>query len=137
MTLAIDSSALLKRYLREAGRDLVLETMDGDADWCASELVRTEVLVALHRSAISRRQQQQLWSTFRDDWDAMVVIPVDERCLGRAVEIGATFGVRTVDAIHLAAADRLPRPARYLTFDRQQIPAAASLGLEVVSPVDA
>lgn len=137
MTLAIDSSALLKRYLREAGRDLVLETMDGDADWCASELVRTEVLVALHRSAISRRQQQQLWSTFRDDWDAMVVIPVDERCLGRAVEIGATFGVRTVDAIHLAAADRLPRPARYLTFDRQQIPAAASLGLEVVSPVEA
>jgi predicted nucleic acid-binding protein len=136
VTLAIDTSALLKRYLREPGRELVVETMDGDTDWCASALVRTEVLVALHRSAVSRRQQQQLWSTFRDDWDAMVVIPVDDRCLGRAVEIGAGFGIRTVDAIHLAAADRLPRPTRYLTFDRHQIPAAASLGLEVVSPVE-
>jgi hypothetical protein len=42
--------------------------------------------------------------------------------------------MRIVDAIHLAAADRLPRPARYLTFDRHQIPAAAALGFEVVSP---
>jgi uncharacterized protein len=42
-----------------------------------------------------------------------------------------------VDAIHLAAADRLPRPVRYLTFERQQIPAAAELGLEVLSPRDA
>jgi predicted nucleic acid-binding protein len=137
MTLAIDTSALVKRYLREPGRDLVIEAMDADPQWCASALTRTEVLVALHRSSVSRRQQQALWSTFRDDWDAMVVIPVDDRCLGRAVEIGAGFGIRTVDAIHLAAADRLPRPARYLTFDRRQIPAAASLGLEVVSPVEA
>ncbi len=136
MTLAIDTSALVKRYLREPGRDLVIEAMDADAAWCASALTRTETLVALHRSAVSRRQQQALWATFRDDWDAMVVIPVDDRCLGRAVEIGAGFGIRTVDAIHLAAADRLPRPTRYLTFDRHQIPAAASLGLEVVSPYD-
>ena len=45
------------------------------------------------------------------------------------------FGVRLVDAIHLAAANRLPGPVRYLTFDRQQIPAAAALGFEVISPV--
>jgi uncharacterized protein len=137
VTLAIDPSALVKRYLREPGRDLVITTMEQDPDWCASALTRTEVLIALHRSAISRRQQQSLWATFRDDWDAMVVVPVDDRCLGRAVEIGAGFGIRTVDAIHLAAADRLPRPTSYLTFDRQQIPAAAALGFEVVSPMEA
>lgn len=134
--LALDSSALLKRYLREPGRELVLDAMGADPDWCASALARTEVLVALHRSAVSRHQQQQLWSRFRDDWDAVVVVPVDDRCLGRAVEIGAGFGIRTIDAIHLAAADRLPRPARYLTFDHRQIPAAAALGLEVVSPYE-
>jgi hypothetical protein len=45
--------------------------------------------------------------------------------------------VRLVDAIHLAAADRLPAPVRFLTLDRQQIAAAAALGFEVVSPVAA
>lgn len=137
MTLAIDASALIKRYLREPGRDLVLEAMGDDPVWCASALARTEAMVALHRVAVGRHQQRSLWAALREDWDAFVVVPVDEPCLARAVEIGAAFGVRTVDAIHLAAADRLPRPTRYLTFDRQQIPAAASLGLEVISPVSA
>jgi hypothetical protein len=41
--------------------------------------------------------------------------------------------VRTVDAIHLAAADRLPRPTTYLTFDPGQIPVAMALGYDVTS----
>ena len=40
-----------------------------------------------------------------------------------------------MDAIHLAAADRLPRPVRYLTLDRHQIPAAAGLGFDLVAPL--
>ncbi|MFP3906159.1 MAG: type II toxin-antitoxin system VapC family toxin, partial [Acidimicrobiales bacterium] len=126
MTLAIDASALIKRYVREPGRDLVLEAMAEDPVWCASAMARTEALVALHRVAMGRHQQRQLWAALREDWDAFVVVPVDEQCLARAVEIGAAYGVRSVDSVHLAAADRLPRPVRYLTFDRQQIPAAAS-----------
>ena len=135
MTLAVDASALVKRYLREPGRELVLDAMADDPVWCASAMARTEAMMALHRVAIGRHQQRALWAALREDWDAFVVVPVDDRCLARAVEIGAGYGVRTVDAVHLAAADRLPRPTRYLTFDRQQIPAAASLGLEVISPV--
>jgi hypothetical protein len=92
-------------------------------------------MVTLHQVAAGPRQQARLWSSFRADWDAFAVVPVDDRCLGRAVELGAEYGIRLVDAIHLGAADRLPRPLRYLTFDRHQIPAAAALGLEVVSPV--
>ena len=81
----------------------------------------------------SARQQAELWRELRDEWDAFWVVPMDDRCMARAVEIGATYGVRIVDAIHLAAADRLPGPVRYLTFERQQIPAADALGFEVVS----
>ena len=83
----------------------------------------------------SARQQGELWRELRDEWDAFWVVPMDDRCMARAVEIGATYGVRIVDAIHLAAADRLPGPVRYLTFERQQIPAADALGFEVVSAV--
>jgi hypothetical protein len=109
--------------------------MASDDVWCASALTRTEAQLALHRAAVSARQQTALWRELRDEWDAFWVVPMDDRCMARAVEIGATFGVRIVDAIHLAAADRLPGPVRYLTFERQQIPAADGLGFEVLSAV--
>ena len=109
--------------------------MADDGAWCASALARTEVLLVLRQVAVHPRQQDELWGAARRDWDGFWVVPTDSRCLSRAVEIGATFGVATLDAIHLAAADRLPRPLRYATFDRRQIPAAAGLGFEVVSPL--
>jgi uncharacterized protein len=134
MTLFVDTSALVRRYVQGPGRDLVVGAMDHDPTWCASALCRSETLLALHRLAVTASQHARTWGRLRDDWDAFVVIPVDDRCLARAADLGATFGLRTVDAVHLAAADRLPRPARYLTFDRRQIPAAAALGFDVVSP---
>jgi uncharacterized protein len=134
-TLYVDTSALVRRYLHDRHRPMVLEAMaDADA-WCASALARTEAQVALHRASVTPRQQRLLWSALRDEWEAFWVVPLDDRGLAWAVEIGAAYGVRIVDAIHLAAADRLPGPVRYLTFDRQQIPAAAALGFEVLSPV--
>lgn len=135
--LYVDTSALVRRYLHDRHRALVLEEMGGAASWCTSALARTEAQLLLHRASVSARQQRALWAALRDEWEAFWVVPIDERCTARAVEVGAEFGLRTVDALHLAAADRLPRPVRYLTFERQQIPAAAALGLEVVSPLEA
>ena len=135
MTLYVDTSALVRRYLHDRHRPLVLDAMAADEAWCASALVRTEAQLALHRAAVSSRQQAELWSALRYEWDAFWVVPIDDRCTARAVEIGATYGLRLVDAIHLAAADRLPGPVCYLTFDRRQIPAAAALGFEVISPL--
>ena len=134
MTLYVDTSALVRRYLHDRHRPLVLDAMSAEGAWAASSLVRTEAQLALHRASVSARQQRALWRELRDEWEAFWVVPLDERCMARAVEVGATYGVRIVDAVHLAAADRLPRPVRYLTFDRRQIPAAAALGFEVLSP---
>ncbi len=135
MSLYVDTSALVRRYLRDRHRDVVLDAMADDDAWCSSALTRTEAQLALHRAAVSGRQQVELWRALRDEWESFWVVPMDDRCMARAVEIGATYGVRIVDAVHLAAADRLPAPVRYLTFERQQIPAAAALGFEVVSAV--
>ncbi|HEX2850352.1 MAG TPA: type II toxin-antitoxin system VapC family toxin [Acidimicrobiales bacterium] len=136
MTLFVDTSALVRRYVDEPGRNLVVETMASEPTWVASALTRTEAMMTLHHLSVSAHQQSRLWGGFRDDWDAFVVVPVDQRCLVRAAELGSHYAVRVADAIQLAAADRLPRPVRYLTFDRRQIPAAAALGFEVVSPVE-
>ena len=137
MTLYVDTSALVQRYVHDRHRGLVLEAMAGDDAWCASALARTEAQLVLHRVSASARQQHALWSALRDEWDAFWVVPLDDRCLAQAVELGATYRVRLVDAVHLAAAHRLPGPVRYLTLDRQQIAAAAALGFEVVSPIEA
>ena len=134
MTIFLDTSAMVKRYVLDEGRNLVNEALAEDPDWCASALVRTETLLCLHRIATGPLDQQRLWSLFRDDWDAVSVVPVDDRNLIRATELGARYGLGTTDAIHLAAADRLPRPVTYLTFDSHQIPAALDLELDVVSP---
>jgi predicted nucleic acid-binding protein len=136
VTLYVDTSALVRRDLHDRHRPLVLDAMAADDVWAASSLVRTEAQLALHRASVSGRQQRELWRELRDEWEAFWVVPLDDRCMARAVEVGATYGVRIVDAVHLAAADRLPRPVRYLTFDRRQIPAAAALGFEVLSPTD-
>ena len=135
MTLAIDPSALIARYVPGPDRTLVNATMTDEATWCASDLARTEVMLALHRLAGAQVLADELWAAARADFDAFVLVPVDERCIARATELGAAYGLRTVDAIHLAAADRLPRPVRYLTLDRHQIPAASALGFELIAPV--
>ena len=64
------------------------------------------------------------------------LLPIDERTLGRAIELGTLYGLRTVDAVHLAALDRLPRPLGLATLDARQIPAAVSLDMEVVTPLE-
>ncbi len=113
---------------------MVVDAMDEHAAWAASSMARTEIQLALHLAAPSPRIQRELWAAVRDDWEAMWEIPVDGRCLARATEIGARFGIGVTDAVPLAAAARLPGPVRFATFERQQIPAAAELGFEVLSP---
>jgi len=135
MTLALDSSALIQRYLPGPDRNLILRAMEQASEWCASELVRTEVMLALHRIATSRTAANDLWAAARADWDAFVVVPVDGQCLSTAADLGSEYGLTTVDAIHLAAASRLPPPIRYATFDPSQIPAAAAMGFDVIAPV--
>lgn len=113
---------------------MINDAMEADPVWCASDLARTEVMLALHRIAGNELLADDLWAAARADFDAFVLVPVDQQCIARATELGAAYGLRTVDAVHLAAADRLPRPVRYATLDRHQIPAAVALGFELISP---
>lgn len=132
MTLALDTTALLARYLEGPSRPVVLQAMDDDGDWCASALALSEALMLAERLGDDPRRAEQLRRELRDDWERVCVVPVDGMCLERAAELGRTQPLRTVDALHLAAADRLPRPVTFATFDPAQIPVALALGFEVV-----
>jgi len=133
VTLALDTSALLARYLEGPARRTVLEAMNTDPDWCASALALTEALMLVDRLGDDPSRTDALRRAVRDDWERIHVVPLDPMCLERAGELGRTQPLRTVDALHLAAADRLPRPLTFATFDPAQIPVALGLGFEVVS----
>jgi len=133
MTLALDTSALIGRYLSGPHRPVVLTAMADHSDWCASALARAEALGMLERVADLPSDGDRLRRALQDDWERIHVVPLDRRCLDRASELSRLHPLRTVDALHLAAADRLPRPVRFLTFDPRQIPVALALGYDVIS----
>jgi predicted nucleic acid-binding protein len=133
MTIALDTTALLGRHLGGPARGIVLDATSADPDWCASALALSEALMLVDRITGLDAERTTLRRALRDDWDRINIVPVDQRCLDRAAELGRAQPLRTVDALHLAAADRLPRPTTYCTFDPRQIGVALALGFDVVS----
>ncbi len=133
MTLALDTTALLGRFVSGRHRAVVLEAMAAEHDWCASALALTEALLAVERLDVDEASRDDLRRALHDDWQRVHVVPVDDRCLDRAAELGRGQPVRVADAIHLAAADRLPRPLTFCTFDPRQLAVALALGFEVAS----
>jgi uncharacterized protein len=133
VTLALDTSALVARHLAVPARAVAVEAMADDPAWCASALALTEALVLIDRLTDEPELRQELEDAVRLDWDRVAVVPLDNSCLDRAADLARQQPLRLSDSLHLAAADRLPRPLRFLTFDPGQIPVALSLGFDVVS----
>ena len=133
MTLYLDASALVSAVVDGPGRVVVLDALDRDADWCASALALAEALALIPRLTDEPVLQNDIEDSLRLLWDRVAIVPVDQQCLDRAATIAREQPVHMSDAIHLAAADRLPRPLSFVTFDASQIPVALSMGFDVVS----
>jgi predicted nucleic acid-binding protein len=133
MTVFLDSSALLSVAIEGRGRQVVLDILESEVDWCASALAITEALALVPRLSDEKILQDDVEDAVRLLWDRIHIVPVDQICLDRAAMIAREQPVHINDAIHLAAADRLPRPLQFVTFDPAQIPVALSMGFDVVS----
>ena len=133
MTLALDTSALIAIAVDGAGRQVVLDALDDDPVWCASAMALTEALPAIDRLTDEPALRGDLEDAIRLVWDRLHVVPIDQRCLDRSARLSRDQPLRLTDAIHLAAAERLPRPVQFVTFDPAQIGVALALGFEVIS----
>jgi predicted nucleic acid-binding protein len=133
MTLVLDTSALLALAVEGAQRQVVLDALDLDPVWSASALALTEALPAIDRLTDEAVLRADLEDAIRLAWDHLHVVPIDQRCLDRAATLSREQPVRLTDAVHLAAAERMPAPVRFVTFDPAQIGVAHGLGFEVVS----
>ena len=132
MTTYVDTSALLKRYVDEDGSDVADAWLRADpvlvTSWITLVEVRRNLARLLDGNALADARRQ-----FAADVDAVAMMAVDEPLSRAAAEIGEVLGVRSLDAVHLASAQRLQVAAlTFLTFDLRQAQAARSLGFTVV-----
>jgi predicted nucleic acid-binding protein len=132
MTLYVDSSALVKRYVDEPDSALASNWINSDPVLVTSWITLVEVRRNLGR-LLSGTDLAAARKQVAVDLDHFALVVVDESVCEAAAEIGEHLGVRSMDAIHLACAKRLRIPALpFLTFDLRQAQAARSLGLTVL-----
>ena len=130
MQLYLDSSALVKLVVREAESTALrtyLAERRSDARMAAA-LARTEVVraVAMHRSI-------EVVETARSIIARLHLVPLNNRLLDAAAT-KLPPALRTLDAIHLAAAMTAPDLRAIVTYDKRLADAAATAGLAVVAP---
>lgn len=133
MTIALDTSALLALVVDGGQRTVVLDALEGDPVWSASSLALAEALPAIDRLTDEQVLRLDLEDAVRRVWDHLWLVPVDQQVLDRAAELAREQPLRLSSAVHLASAERVPGPVRYVTFDPGQIGVALGLGFDVVS----
>ena len=134
MTTFFDATAVVALHIDTAAQPVAQEALDASTGpVCVSALSLTEALAVVDRLTDEPPLRGDLEDAVRLQWDRYAVVPVDQRCLDRAAGLLREQPVRLADAIQLAAAERLPRPIHYVTFDPVQIPVALGLGFDVVS----
>ena len=133
MTLYADASAVLKLYLDEADSDVARDTLRRDPAWISSCVTAVEVRRNLAR-LLTGEALRDAQAQFRDDWSAVASVAIDDTTCERAADLAEGTGLRSLDALHLEAAERAVADddIPILTFDRRLADAARSLGWTVL-----
>lgn len=131
MSQYVDTSALLKRYIEEHDSERAADILDADTSWVTGRHTWVEVVRNLAR-LLEGRELVRIETAFRRDWRGIHVVELDRVTCERAAEIARAEGVRTLDALHLSAAQRVGGLALpFVTFDAGQARAARALGFSV------
>jgi len=135
-----DTSALVKKYVKELGSDQIGES------YSMAELIGTALITppemasalsrAVRRKIIDADKASVAWNMFGKDWDTYFVVDVNQALIGRASALVWEQELRGYDAIHLAALlswkDALGLEITLATFDVELWKAAERLNIDVV-----
>lgn len=141
-TLAyLDTNALVKLYLPEAGGERVaqiLEEVDGVVTSTLGYPESRSVFArALDRGLLTEERYQAITAEFEADWPLALHVEMQEAIYRLAADLMRPYPrLRTLDALHLASAIEVQKnyTLRFLTFDKAlQEVATALLGGQVES----
>lgn len=131
MTLYVDTSALMKRYIEERDSDVSEQLMLTDPVLITSRLteieMRRNLTKLLDGSELARTRRQ-----LQGDLDAFALVALDSTTCSEAARIAEQTQCRSLDSIHIAAALRAGTHTTLLTFDIRQAQAARSVGMTAI-----
>lgn len=124
----LDSSAIVKLAVREPESDALRRYLRSRRPRVSSALARAEVMRALlHKGEAARKAGRRVLAN-------LDLLRIDNRVLDLAGDL-MPCELRTLDAIHLATAQRLGVDlGRLCTYDERMRDAAEALGLSVIAP---
>lgn len=133
----LDASALVKRYVAEAGSIDLGNFLVRAAVIGTAAISRAEVSAALAKAVrtklLSRPEAASALQVFNADWETLIRIQMTEVLVSRAAAVAWDHGLRGYDAVHLAAAlfwqEMLGEPVTLASYDRQLWDAAQAAGL--------
>jgi predicted nucleic acid-binding protein len=130
----LDASAMVKRYIDEAGTDSVLSIIRDATEFGLSVLCRPEVISALCRRVRQRDLTRDGYAAAKAqlalDVAAAAVVRLSADVLERAIAVMEAGPLKAADAIHVASAVEWGAEL-FVSADRQQLTAARKAGLKV------
>lgn len=134
MRIFFDSSAFVKRYVREEGSDAVLSWCDQATELCLSGVVIPEIISAFCRmqreNLITPLQYRHLKTMLLADIVDAAICDLTPEVLRSAVLALENSVLRGMDAIHIGSALAL-KAELFVTGDARQCIAAEQAGLRV------
>ncbi|HET7744440.1 MAG TPA: type II toxin-antitoxin system VapC family toxin [Gaiellaceae bacterium] len=131
MSVYAESSALLKIYLDDAESDAAEAILVGKR-WVTGRHTLVEVRRNLART-LTGADLGRARARFASDWTKLDAIDIDEETAELAAVAAERTGLRSMDALHLGAAELVRHESLpFVTFDRRLAEAARSLGWTVL-----
>lgn len=137
MIVYLDASALVKRYVSEAGSREVNALIAGASLVGTAAISHSEVSSALAKAVrtqlLSREEAASALQVFNAEWESLIRLQLTEFLISRAATLAWERGLRGYDSVHLAAAlfwqDMLGDTVTLASYDRQLWEAAKLTGL--------
>ena len=134
MRVFFDSSALVKRYISEAGTEVVLAWCDRASEIGLSGIALPEIISAFCRlrreGKIDDTHYRQLKSLLLGDIEDMAICDLSPEVLAQSIVCLETNILRGMDAIHIGSAIALGADV-FISADQRQCDAAKQAGLRV------
>ena len=134
-----DTSALVKRYVREAGTDEVIALLESAGSVGSASLTKVEMAVAVEKTVrqgwVERKIALQAWQDFLDHWPSFTRLNISSGIIDRASSLAWEYSLRGYDAMHLACTllwkETLETQITMATFDRDLWQASRKASLAV------